>query len=89
MEKTHRLPINVMINVMIKEGRIRWLGHAARRTDNSMFKQLIFAMRIPGLVQPVGQPCGTWMYDAMKVVKDMGQQWVIAATEWNGRQKKP
>ena len=28
MEKTHRLPISVMI----KERRLRWLGHAARRS---------------------------------------------------------
>ena len=26
-----------------------------------MVKQLLFAMRIPGHVQPVGQPCGTWI----------------------------
>ena len=33
-----------------------------------------FAMRIPGHVQPVGRPCGTWMHYAMRDVKDMGQQ---------------
>ena len=39
-----------------------------------MVKQLIFATRIPGHVQPVGRPCGTWMHYAMRDVKDMGQQ---------------
>ena len=34
MEKTHQLPISVMI----KERRLRWLGHAARRSDNNMVK---------------------------------------------------
>ena len=58
MEKTHQLPISVMI----KERRLRWLGHAARRSDNNMVKQLFFATRIPGHVQPVGRPCGTWMH---------------------------
>ena len=29
MEKTHQLPISVMI----KERRLRWLGHAARRSE--------------------------------------------------------
>ena len=49
---------------MIKERRLRWLGHTARRSDNNMVKQLLFATRIPGQVQPVGRPCGTWMYSA-------------------------
>ena len=40
----------------------------------SSFKQLLFATRIPGHVQPVGRPCGTWMHYAMRDVKDMGQQ---------------
>ena len=34
MENTHQLPISVMI----KERRLRWLGHAARRSDNNMVK---------------------------------------------------
>ena len=55
MEKTHQLPISVMI----KERRLKWLGHAARRSDNNMVKQLIFATRVPGHVQPFGRPCGT------------------------------
>ena len=71
MGKTHQLPISIMI----KERRLRWLGHAARRSDNNMVKQL-FATRIPGHVHPVGQPCGTWMHYAMK---DMGYR----SLEWN------
>ena len=51
MEKTHKLPISVMIKVR----RLRWLGHAAHRSDNGMVKQLIFA-RVPGHAQPVGRP---------------------------------
>ena len=39
-----------------------------------MVKQLLFATRIPGHVQPVGRPCGTLMHYAMRDVKDMGQQ---------------
>ena len=79
MEKTHRLPISVMI----KERRLRWLGHAARRSDNNMVKQLLFATRIPGHVEPVGRPCGTWMHYAMRDVKDMGQQMGYRSLEWN------
>ena len=31
-------------------------------------------------MQPVGRSCGTWMYYAMRDVKDMGQQ---MGYEWN------
>ena len=34
MEKTH-------ISVMIKESRLRWLGHAACRSDINMVKQFL------------------------------------------------
>ena len=48
-----------------------------------MVKQLIFATRIPGHVQPVGRPCGTWMHYAMRDVKDMVQQMGYRSLEWN------
>ena len=48
-----------------------------------MVKQLLFATRIPGHVQPVGRPCGTWMHYAMRDVKDMGQQMGYRSLEWN------
>ena len=47
-----------------------------------MAKQLIFATRIPGHVQPVGWPCGTWMHYAMRDVKDMGQQMGYRSLEY-------
>ena len=59
MEKTQQLPISVMI----KERILRWLGHAARRSDNNMIKQLLFATRIPGHVQPVWT--ALWHLDAL------------------------
>ena len=40
--------------------------HAARRSDNNMVKQLLFATRIPEHVQPVGRPCDTWMHYAIE-----------------------
>ena len=49
----------------------------------NMVKQLLFATRIPGHVQPVGRPCGTWMHYAMRDVKDMGQQMGYRSLEWN------
>ena len=78
MEKTHQLPIDI-----IKERRLKWLGHAVHRSDNNMVKQLLFATRVPGHVQHVGRPCGTWMHYAMRDVKDMGQQMGYRSLEWN------
>ena len=49
----------------------------ACRLSSSMVKQLLFATRIPGHVQPIGRPCGTVMPYATRDVihvKDMGQQ---------------
>ena len=80
MEKTHKLPTG--ISVIIKERRLRWLGHAALRPDNNMVKQLIFATRVPRHVQPIGRPCGTWMHYVMRDVKDMGQQMGYRSLEW-------
>ena len=51
--------------------------------DSSLFGQLLFATRIPGHVQPVGRPCGTWMHYAMRDGKDMGQQMGYRSLEWN------
>ena len=44
---------------------------------------IFFATRIPGHVQPVGRPCGTWMHYAMRDAKDMGQQMGYRNLEWN------
>ena len=41
------------------------------RKCSSSFGQL-FASRVPGHLQPVGQPFGTWMHNAMRGVKDKG-----------------
>ena len=42
-----------------------------------------FATRIPGHMQPVGRPCGTWMHYALRDVKDMGQNMGYRSLEWN------
>ena len=48
-----------------------------------MIKQLLFATRIPGHVQPVGRPCGTSMHYGMRDVKAVGQQMGYRSLEWN------
>jgi len=68
MAKTHQLPISSIL----KERRLRWLGHVTRRPNNCMVKQLVFATGIPGYAQPIGRPHGTWKYYAIKDVKEMG-----------------
>ena len=37
-----------------------------------MVIQLFFAAGAPGHVQPIGRPCSTWLYYAMKDVSDVG-----------------
>ena len=60
----------LLLAVMIKERRLRWLGHAARRSNNNMAKQLILLQGYPDMY-PVGRPCDTWKYYVMKNVKDI------------------
>ena len=36
-------------------------------------------------MQPVGRPCGTWMYYAVRDVKDVGQQMAYLSQNWNIR----
>ena len=52
----------------MKRHRVRWLGHAARRPNDVMVKQLFFAHSILGHSRPMGRPpsrgwtppCITW-----------------------------
>ena len=39
----------------------RWLGHAPRKPNDVMVKQLLFAHSIPGHPRPLGRPHLTWM----------------------------
>ena len=34
-------------------------------------------------MQPIGRPCGIWMYEAMRDAMDMGQQLGYRSLEWN------
>ena len=60
-----------MPNIMIKERRLTWLGHAVCCVWS---KNFFFATRVPGHVQPVGWLCGTRVYYAVRDVSDTGQQ---------------
>ena len=53
----------------MKRHRVRWLGHAARKPNDVMVKQLLFAHSIPGHPRPMGRPHLTWMHTTMH---DMG-----------------
>ena len=53
----------------VRQHRVRWLGHAARKPNDVMVKQLLFAHSIPGHPRPIGRPHLTWMDTAMH---DMG-----------------
>ena len=53
----------------MRRHRVRWLGHTARKPNDIMVKQLLFAHSIPGHPRPMGRPlltkgwtppCMTW-----------------------------
>ena len=48
--------------------RVRWLGHAARKPNDVMVKQLLFAHSIP-----IGRPHLTWMDTAMHDMDSLGR----------------
>ena len=68
----------------IKEGRLRWLGHAARRSDNNMVKSFFLLRGYPDMCNllDVLVALGYALY-AMRDVKDMGQQMGYRSLEWN------
>ena len=55
----------------MRRHRVRWLGRKARKPNDVMVKQLLFAHSIPGHPRPMRRPHLTWMDTAMH---DMGSQ---------------
>ena len=51
----------VTIAQILRRHRVRWLGHAARKPETTMVKQLQSADSILGRPRPVGRPHYTWM----------------------------
>ena len=54
---------------LLRWHRVRWLGQLARKPNDFMVKQRLFAHIIPGHSRPMGQPHLMWMDTAMH---DMG-----------------
>ena len=57
----------------MRQHRVRWLGHAARKPNDVMVKQLHFAHSIPGHPRPLGRPHLTWMDTAMHDMGSLGR----------------
>ena len=79
MEKNHQLPISVMI----KERRLRWLGHAARRSDNNMVKQLFLLRGYPNMCSLLDGLVALGCIMLWEVWRTWDSKWVTAALEWN------
>ena len=47
--------------------------HAARKPNDAMVKQLLFAHSIPGHPRPIGRPHLTWMDTAMHDMGSLGR----------------
>ena len=61
---------------------VRWLGHAARKPNDVMVKQLLFAHSIPGHPRPIGRPHLTWMDTAMHDMGSLGHTLPIVPRDW-------
>ena len=58
----------------MRQHRVRWLGHAARKPNDVMVKQLLFAHSIPGHSRPMGRPLLTWMDTSMHDMGSLGHK---------------
>ena len=57
----------------MRRHRVRWLGHAARKPNDVVVKQLLFVHSIPGHPRPLGRPHLTWMDTAMHDMGSLGR----------------
>ena len=57
----------------MRRHRVGWLGHAARKPNDVMVKQLLFAHFVPGHPRPMGRPHLTWMVIAMHDMGSLGR----------------
>ena len=57
---------------IVRTERVRWLGHAARKPNDVMVKQLLFAHSIPGHPRPMGCPHLMWMDTDMHDMGSLG-----------------
>ena len=75
----------------MRRHRVRWLGHAARKPNDVMVKQLFFAHSIPGHPRPMGRPHLTCLDTAMHDMGSLGymlqidlpRDWVNLALYWD------
>jgi hypothetical protein len=65
---THERPLHEEL----RESRMRWLGHASRRPDSTLVKQVLFADGLPDMVRPPGRPHVTWMDAAQRDTRALG-----------------
>jgi hypothetical protein len=61
----HELTSTTSVSSIMRQHRLRWLGHAARKPDDTIVKQMLFAKGVPGAQPPMGRPHRTWMDAAM------------------------
>ena len=60
-EQLYQATGQIAISVLLRQHRLRWLGHVWRRPDCTMVKQLMFATGPQGVQKRVmGGPSNTW-----------------------------
>ena len=71
---------------LLRRHGFRWLGHAARKPNDVMFLQLLFAHSTLGHPRPMGRPHPTGMDTAMHGMGSLGHTLHIdLPRDWAGR----
>ena len=73
------------IDYLIRQARMRWLGHLGRLDDNRLCRKLLFSGCIPDLSRPVGRPRKRWndavLPDVKRLKLDRYVQWYMCVSD--------
>lgn len=73
-EKLYKRAQQPSIGALIRCYRLRWLGHVARREDDRVLKQLLFAHSVPGGRVAPGRPPQSWRAIVQKDLEELESQ---------------
>jgi len=65
------------IDLIIKERRLRWLGHVLRMDDNRLPKQVVH-WTVSGTKRKPGRPRKNWIDTIQQDLKSIGMTWEVA-----------
>jgi hypothetical protein len=73
------------VDYLIRQARMRWLGHLGRLDDNRLCRKLLFSGCIPDLSRPVGRPRKRWndavLPDVKRLKLDRYVHWYMCVSD--------